>query len=201
MAPFACDLLIALVFIEALMCLLWIVSTLRGDASIVDPFWGMGFVAVSWLAAYRNWPLAPRSVLLLGLITAWGCRLSLFLLIRNWGHPEDRRYAAMRQRRGERFWWLSLFTVFLLQGVILWFIALPIQAVVSLNERSALPYSTSRAQSCGQLAFCSNQSAIGSWPDSKPIRPTKDGSCSVACGNTPGIPTTSATLARGGECS
>lgn len=36
----------------------------------------------------------------------------------------------MRECHGPRFWWVSLFTVFLLQGVILWIVSIPIQAAM-----------------------------------------------------------------------
>jgi steroid 5-alpha reductase family enzyme len=60
------------------------------------------------------------------------------LLCRNWGHGEDRRYAAMRSSYGGRFWWVSLFTVFLLQAIILWFVSLPIQLAAALNRSTTL---------------------------------------------------------------
>lgn len=112
------------------MIVLWIVSLIRRDASIVDPFWGAGFVVVAWLAWQITDAQTWRAWLLIGLTTAWGLRLSLFLGWRNWGHGEDRRYAAMRRYHGQRFWWVSLFTVFLLQAGILWFVSLPIQAAM-----------------------------------------------------------------------
>ena len=37
----------------------------------------------------------------------------------------------MRDRHGAAFLWISLVTVFLLQGVILWFVSLPVQAVLA----------------------------------------------------------------------
>jgi steroid 5-alpha reductase family enzyme len=43
----------------------------------------------------------------------------------------------MRAHHGQRFWWVSLFTVFLLQGAILWFVALPI--LVATARRSFAP--------------------------------------------------------------
>jgi steroid 5-alpha reductase family enzyme len=101
--------------------LTWLVSIARRDASLFDPFWGTGFVVVAWLACVLNRPVEPRAMLLAVLTTLWGLRLSLFLLWRNWGHGEDRRYRAMRDHWGPRFWWVSYVTVFLLQGVILWF--------------------------------------------------------------------------------
>ena len=77
-------------------------------------------------------------MLLCGLVTIWGLRLSLYLLWRNAGHGEDQRYAAMRQYHGPRFWWISLFTVFWLQGVILWLVALPI--LVTTASTAAVPW-------------------------------------------------------------
>jgi steroid 5-alpha reductase family enzyme len=37
----------------------------------------------------------------------------------------------MRDHWGSSFWWVSLFTVFLLQGSLMWIISLPIQAVAT----------------------------------------------------------------------
>lgn len=43
----------------------------------------------------------------------------------------------MRENQGPRFWWVSLFTVFLLQGVILWIVSMPIQvAMVAAATKS-----------------------------------------------------------------
>ena len=36
----------------------------------------------------------------------------------------------MRAKHGSQFWWISLGSVFLLQGAILWFVSLPLQAGV-----------------------------------------------------------------------
>jgi steroid 5-alpha reductase family enzyme len=130
-------LLIDLAVILTAMFVLWIVGTALRDVSIVDPFWGAGFVVVAWLGLLVNAAAGyPRTNLLVGLTTVWGLRLSLFLLWRNWGKGEDRRYTAMREQHGARFWWVSLLTVFLLQGLILWFVALPIQIATA----RALPH-------------------------------------------------------------
>jgi steroid 5-alpha reductase family enzyme len=85
------------------MTLLWLISLVRRDASIVDPFWGLGFVIVAWVSGVMNSPAVPRVALLVALTTLWGLRLSLYLLWRNWDHGEDRRYAAMRAHHGRRF--------------------------------------------------------------------------------------------------
>jgi len=131
-------LLYCLIVVLAAMFGLWVVSLARRDASIVDPFWGTGFAVVAAVASWGPPPAVPRVALLVALTTVWGLRLTWFLLWRNWGHGEDRRYAAMRARHGRRFWWVSLLTVFLLQGVILWFVSLPIQVAAVLGRTSEL---------------------------------------------------------------
>ncbi len=129
MNPLIETLLINLGVVVSLMTGMWLLSLVRRDAGIVDPFWGTGFVIVAWVSHSLNQPSSTRSILIVSLVTLWGLRLSVHLLIRNFGHDEDRRYAAMRRKHGERFWLVSLFTVFLLQGWIMWFVSLPIQAV------------------------------------------------------------------------
>ena len=130
MSPLTQTLTTTLASILAIMLVLWLVGTVRRDVSIVDPFWGSGFIVVAWIACGMNAPVTLCGWLSAGLTTAWGCRLSLHLLWRNWGHGEDRRYVAMRNHHGARFWWISLLTVFVLQGVILWFVSFPVQVAV-----------------------------------------------------------------------
>ncbi len=133
MTPIVQTLLIDFAVVLAAMVGLWFLGTTLRDVSIVDPFWGIGFVLVAWLAMCINWPGQTRVGLLVAMTTIWGLRLSLFLLWRNWGRGEDRRYTAMRLHHGPRFWWVSLLTVFLLQGVILWLVAMPIQVAAAQN--------------------------------------------------------------------
>ena len=131
--------LTSLAVIAGIMILLWLVSIAMGDVSIIDPFWGTGFVIATAIAcrsgavdARHGWCPDPHDHL--------GLRLSIYLLWRNWGHGEDRRYSAMRKKHGRRFWWLSLFTVFILQGAILFFISLPLQVTVALYRRNSLSW-------------------------------------------------------------
>jgi len=126
------SLVIGLVVILTAVTLVWLVSLWKQDVSIVDIFWGLGFVGISWL--YRG--LGPeadaRHWILLALVTVWGLRLALYLLWRNWGADEDLRYQTMRAGRGASFWWMSLVTIFFLQGMLIWIIAAPL-FIVHLN--------------------------------------------------------------------
>lgn len=115
--------------ILGLMILLWLLSLALKNSSIVDIFWGTGFVIVAWV----TFLLTPegfeaRKWLLSILVTIWGLRLSLYILTRNWGKPEDFRYQVWRKEAGSAWWWRSFFKVFLLQGVLLWIISTPFLA-------------------------------------------------------------------------
>ena len=115
--------------ILGLMAVLWLLSLALKNSSIVDIFWGMGFVITAW-AAFALTPggFAPRKALLVALVTIWGLRLSIHILTRNWGKPEDFRYQAFRRDAGAGWWWISFFKVFLLQGALMWVIAAPLLA-------------------------------------------------------------------------
>ena len=118
--------------------LVWLLSLRRRDASIADVGWGLGFVLLAWLYCLLSPTLTPRAWLVAALITLWGTRLSWHIFRRNHGKEEDSRYRAMRALHGQAFWWRSLFTVFWLQGAILWFVALPLLVAVRAERPAAL---------------------------------------------------------------
>lgn len=117
----------SLVVAAGLLTVVWIISVRMRDAGIVDLAWGMGFVVIAWTVFFRSANGGQRAALLCGLVTLWGVRLSGYLFWRNAGKEEDYRYAAMRKKHGERFWIVSLGTVFWLQAVIMWVVSFPIQ--------------------------------------------------------------------------
>ena len=118
---------LTLVVVLSVMTGLWLLSLRWQDASIVDIFWGAGFVVVATIAALVGAGPTNRRVLVWVLTATWGLRLARYLFQRNWGHGEDYRYVAMRRQWGARFWWVSLFQVFWLQAVVLWIVSLPVQ--------------------------------------------------------------------------
>ncbi|MEN8158546.1 MAG: DUF1295 domain-containing protein [Myxococcota bacterium] len=122
----------------AAMLLLWALSLRLRDASIVDLWWGPGIAGVAILAFALAPTAAPRSGLLLALALGWGLRLGAYLLWRNHGRGEDPRYQAMRRHWGARFRWVSLATVFGLQGVLQWAVSLPVQVAMLVPGSSPL---------------------------------------------------------------
>jgi len=131
------------------MVTLWLVSLWLRDASIVDLWWGPGFAAIAGWVFWLTGGDHPRRALLLGLACLWGLRLGTYLLWRNAGHGEDHRYRAMRRRWGARFPWVSLGTVFALQGVLQWIVSLPLQ----LGQISPGPPALGVLDALGVLVF------------------------------------------------
>lgn len=123
--------------VTVFMVAVWLLSVAGRDASIVDIFWGLGFIVAAWITFFLAEGNTPRRFLVAALTTLWGLRLSMHLFARNWGRDEDHRYQAMRAAHGKRFWIVSLFTVFLLQGIILWTISLVLQ--VAQQTQTAAP--------------------------------------------------------------
>ena len=121
------------------MTLLWVVSVLRRDASIVDPFWGPGFVLVTfaYLAADGRW--GDRGLLAAVLVTAWAGRLGYHLLKRNLREGEDARYRKWRGEWGAAWPLRSLLTVFWLQALLLWIVSMPLLGSVRSTAPLGVP--------------------------------------------------------------
>ena len=119
--------------IVVLMFGMWVLSVVLSDVSIVDLVWGLAFVIVAHVARAVGDPNA-RVDLLTALVTIWGFRLSGYLLWRNWGTGEDKRYVAMRKHFGDKFWWFSLIQTFGLQGALVLIVSLPVQLTAAGDD-------------------------------------------------------------------
>lgn len=107
--------------------LLWLVSLVLKNASIIDPIWGILFlIQTSLYFIFAADGYEGRKLLILILVAVWSLRLSIYIGWRNWGQPEDFRYAKWREENGSHWWWYSYLKVFLLQGVIAWSISTPL---------------------------------------------------------------------------
>jgi len=117
----------ALIVIIAMMTFLWIISIFIKNVSIVDIFWGLGFVITAGFYFVRTDGNEARKIIITALAFIWGVRLSAYLAWRNIGKGEDFRYREFRRKYGEnRYWWISYFQTFLLQGLLMWLISAPL---------------------------------------------------------------------------
>jgi steroid 5-alpha reductase family enzyme len=148
--------------ILGIMILLWILSLILKDASIVDIFWGTGFVITNWVYFALTPDGLPARKWLIGLLVSlWGLRLSLYILRRNWGKGEDFRYQKWRQEEGQRWWWFSFFKVFLLQGVLMWIISIPLLAAQISSSPARLTWLDFLAALVWLVGFYFE--AVGDW--------------------------------------
>ena len=108
---------------------LWLISIPLRDVSIID----MAFAVVLFAVTLVTWAITDgaemRKNLILLLVALWAVRITAHLVKRNWGHGEDPRYTKLRSWVADdrAFVWLSLRQVFLLQGLVLWLVSLPVQ--------------------------------------------------------------------------
>lgn len=106
-----------------LMVVTALVSRRVGRVSVVDVTWGLGFVVVAVVSAALG--EEPVRWLLLALVAVWGLRLAAHIGRRQLAHPqEDPRYAKML---GEDGFAAAVKRVFVVQGLAIWFISLPVQ--------------------------------------------------------------------------
>jgi steroid 5-alpha reductase family enzyme len=123
---------IAAAAVAVLFLVLWAISIVITDVSIVDPVWGPAFVVVAAACLVTGDAVTGetcgRRWLLLALTAVWGLRLGGYLLVRKRADPgEDRRYTAMRDKRGAGFVPYSLVVIFGLQGLLVLIVSLPLQ--------------------------------------------------------------------------
>ncbi len=147
--------------VATVMTLLWGWSVFRRDASVVDPWWSIGFLLVAIQTLLASGP-APAKRLLAAMVALWAVRLWAHLLWRSRGKAEDPRYRAFRERFGpERYWWVSFFQVFLLQGTLLFVISAPLQAALANPVAGPIRWN----HLAGLLLFAAGLGfeAVGDW--------------------------------------
>lgn len=131
----------ASLIIFILLVLLWLISVFIKNASIVDLFWGFGFVVINSYYAFTIEDLSFRNIVLLVLVSIWGLRLSVYLASRNIGKGEDFRYQEFRKKYGpERYWWVSFFQTFLLQGFLMMLISTPLTGANFSTENKEINF-------------------------------------------------------------
>lgn len=96
----------------------WFISLKYRDASLVNFIWGISlsiqaiiyfFIECSIYKNKFSWELLTFLVL----VFAHGIRISFFMLIRDLGKVEDKRFSKLRGSYGVNFWWISYFLVFI----------------------------------------------------------------------------------------
>lgn len=126
--PLFVTLAVAGLVIVAMMAVVLGLSLRARNWSIIDTFWGLGFVAVA-ISSYvlsNGEGDGGRRLVALVVPVVWGLRLAGYLHWRNHGQPEDPRYTAHMRRRTGALVPYVVRTIFAAQGSVLWIVAIPI---------------------------------------------------------------------------
>ncbi|WP_244246824.1 DUF1295 domain-containing protein [Nocardioides euryhalodurans] len=119
----------ALVTVALLMTATALWSRRVGRVAVVDITWGPAFVVVALVSAFVGLVLGAgddlRRWLVPALTALWGLRLAWHIRGRAGSGEEDPRYAELLGDGGFR---VAVRKVFLVQGVAVWLISLPVQA-------------------------------------------------------------------------
>jgi len=118
--------LISALYIFIFMNFMYLLALRLKDNSIVDIGWGIGFIIVALAMLFDSGTFYPRQLLITALIILWGLRLALYIFMRNKDKGEDFRYKQWRNEWGKNIYWRSYLQVFMLQGAIMFVIALPL---------------------------------------------------------------------------
>ncbi len=133
--PLLVGLIVAAIAICALMAATLAISLRTKNWSIIDTFWGLGFVVVAltsyWVSAGHGDPGRRLIAMLVPVI--WGVRLAGYIHWRNHGKPEDPRYTALLRRRTGPLIPFVIKTIFWAQGWVMWVVAIPISVAMFEN--------------------------------------------------------------------
>lgn len=122
---------------------IFFLAQLIDDNSVIDIFYGPIFFAVAFLFLVMTDTTNLLSIIILGCIGLWAVRLGGRLLIKNFGKPEDARYAKWRQewcKKGTVYFLLRNYVqINLLQGFIILLILLPF-IISTTTEVLSVPF-------------------------------------------------------------
>ncbi|MEN0001115.1 MAG: DUF1295 domain-containing protein [Pseudomonadota bacterium] len=129
----------ALLITYAVTCVafigIWLINVMTKNAGVIDYYWGPGFAVIGLIHLAMNGASTSFDLIFVGAIALWAFRLAQHLVRRHHAmSEEDGRYAAMRESGGPNFWWVSLFSIFLLQATLLWLIAAPVHVALGHEQ-------------------------------------------------------------------
>ena len=111
----------------------FLVALRLGRHAVVDVAWGLGFAADRG----RGVPRPPRAPVTGSSAVSpscspcvWGVRLAVHIGLRSRGHGEDPRYVELLAKAPGNPQLFALRRIYLTQGVVMWFVSLPVQVAM-----------------------------------------------------------------------
>lgn len=127
-------LLIEVVVIVTYMTVWFVVAQALRRNDIADIAWGIGFIVLGVSVMISSKSVTRRGLLIMFLVIIWGVRLAYHVLVRNRGRSEDSRYKKWREGWGRHAVIRAYFQIFLLQGLLIVIISLPLTMVIKSAE-------------------------------------------------------------------
>lgn len=138
------ELLILNIGITACLLLIYVtlvffIAQILKDNSIMDIFYGPAFFITSLSFVLLSNTNSLLSSIIIGCIGLWAARLSIRIFRKNFGNPEDERYAAWRTEWMKKGRWYFLIRSYLqinlLQGLVILIVLLPF--IISVSDLSS----------------------------------------------------------------
>ena len=123
----------------AYMNVWFVLSLILKRNDVADIAWGIGFVLLAWLSYFMSDCHSTRALVVCIIVSIWGVRLALHIQSRNRKKNEDYRYAAWRKEWGKWFLLRSYTQVYLLQGLLLFIISIPILWINKYSNMALTP--------------------------------------------------------------
>lgn len=123
--PYLTMALIALVGTLLGFALIWYLQYRLKDAGVVDVFWPLSIGAMGLFYCVVSYGLFTRRAIVAVLISAWAFRLSYYLFERWQTSPEDKRYAALKEKWGNQAQ-TRMFRFYQIQGIAAFLFSIPI---------------------------------------------------------------------------
>lgn len=142
------ELLILNIGITACLLLIYVtlvffVAQILKDNSVMDIFYGPAFFVTSLTFVLLSDTSSLLSTIIIVCIGLWSARLSIRIFRKNFGNPEDARYAAWREewmRKGRWYFMIrSYLQINLLQGLVILIVLLPFIIAASNPDVLSVP--------------------------------------------------------------
>jgi steroid 5-alpha reductase family enzyme len=118
----------------------FVIALLAKRNDLADFAWGIGFIVVTFVTLALRGSYTTVQTLVALLVLAWGVRLAVHIGTRMIGKKEDYRYKAWRDEWGKWFIPRTYGQVFLLQGLFMLAVCVPMIILNSTAESDAMTW-------------------------------------------------------------
>ncbi len=121
------------------MTMLFGVAMRQHNNGLADVGYGLAFIVVSLATVAQVGAASGWQKVFVALPIIWGLRLAYRIGRKNLNKPEDFRYAAWRKEWGDTFYVRSFLQIYMLQGLIVFLISLPVLLALVYPADQSMP--------------------------------------------------------------